>query len=361
MDNNESSMREIEIRKLEHIFLCSYCDVEYDKTTLLENVELIHRGTCGVNFNDIETEIKLFGKRLSAPIIVSGMTGGHSKAKEINKNIAKAVEELGLGMGVGSQRAAIVNKDLTDTYSIVRDYTSNLVIGNLGAVNFIVDNWDEETIDKAVEMIDADAMAIHFNPLQEIIQPEGDLNFKNLLKIKDAIINYKKKYKNIPFIAKQVGEGFSRKDALILKDIGFDAIDVQGSGGTSWAKVEIYRVKDVNKKNLLKKFSNWGIPTAISIFEVKSVYNGIVIGSGGIRSGLDIAKCIAVGCDCCSVALPILKASLKGWEEVVKVLEEYIKELKIAMFLVGSENIEELKKVPYVVKGTLREWIKNCK
>ena len=354
MVNNKN---EIEVRKLEHIFLCSYCNVEYEKTTLLEDIELIHRGTCGINFNDIETEIKLFGKKLSAPIIVSGMTGGHSKAKEINKNIAKAVEELDLGMGVGSQRAAIVNEDLIDTYSVVRDYTDNLVIGNLGAVNFIVDNWDEEVIDKAVEMIDADAMAIHFNPLQEIIQPEGDLNFKNIYKLKEIISNYKKSYKNIPFIAKQVGEGFSKEDAVILKDIGFDAIDVQGSGGTSWAKVEIYRVKDNELKNLAEKFANWGIPTAASIFEVKSIYNGIVIGSGGIRSGLDIAKCIAIGCDCCSIALPILKAALKGWEEVVKVLESYIKELKIAMFLVGAENIDDLKKTPYIVKGTLKDWI----
>ncbi|ADC69977.1 isopentenyl-diphosphate delta-isomerase, type 2 [Methanocaldococcus sp. FS406-22] len=354
MINNRN---EIEVRKLEHIFLCSYCDVEYEKTTLLEDIELIHKGTCGINFNDIETEIKLFGKKLAAPIIVSGMTGGHSKAKEINKNIAKAVEELGLGMGVGSQRAAIVNDNLVDTYSIVRDYTNNLVIGNLGAVNFIVDNWDEEVIDKAVEMIDADAMAIHFNPLQEIIQPEGDLNFKNIYKLKELISNYKKNYKNIPFIAKQVGEGFSKEDAVILKDIGFDAIDVQGSGGTSWAKVEIYRVKDEELKNLAEKFANWGIPTAASIFEVKSIYNGIVIGSGGIRSGLDIAKCIAIGCDCCSISLPILKAALKGWEEVVKVLESYIKELKIAMFLVGVENIDELKKTPYIVKGTLKDWI----
>ncbi|AIJ05881.1 isopentenyl-diphosphate delta-isomerase, type 2 [Methanocaldococcus bathoardescens] len=354
MVNNRN---EIEVRKLEHIFLCSYCDVEYEKTTLLEDIELIHKGTCGINFNDIETEIELFGKKLSAPIIISGMTGGHSKAKEINKNIAKAVEELGLGMGVGSQRAAIVNEDLIETYSVVRDYTNNLVIGNLGAVNFIVDDWDEEIIDKAVEMVDADAMAIHFNPLQEVIQPEGDLNFKNLDKLKEVISNYKKSYKNIPFIAKQVGEGFSKEDALILKDIGFDAIDVQGSGGTSWAKVEIYRVKDENIKNLAERFANWGIPTAASIFEVKSVYDGIVIGSGGIRGGLDIAKCIAIGCDCCAVALPILKASLKGWEEVVKVLENYIKELKIAMFLVGAKNIKELKKTQYIVKGTLKEWI----
>ncbi|CAB3290157.1 Isopentenyl-diphosphate delta-isomerase [Methanocaldococcus lauensis] len=351
------SKNEIEVRKLEHILLCKYCNVEYDKTTLLEDVELIHRGTSGINFNDIETEIKLFGKKLSAPIIVSGMTGGHTIAKEINKNIAKAVDELGLGMGVGSQRAAIVNEDLIDTYNIVRSYTDNLVIGNLGAVNFIVDNWDEEIIDKAVEMIDADAMAIHFNPLQEIIQPEGDLNFKNIDKLKEIISNYKKKYKDIPFIAKQVGEGFSKEDAIILKNIDFDAIDVQGSGGTSWAKVELLRIKDDETKDLLKKFVNWGIPTAASIFEVKSVYNNIIIGSGGIRSGLDIAKCIAIGCDCCGVALPILKASLKGWEEVVKVLEKYIKELKIAMFLVGAENIEELKKIPYIVKGYLKDWI----
>ncbi|WP_456471585.1 type 2 isopentenyl-diphosphate Delta-isomerase [Methanocaldococcus sp.] len=343
---------DISIRKLEHIFLCSYCNVEYDKTTMLENVELIHRGINNINYEDINTEIKIFGKTLSAPIIVSGMTGGFSGAKEINKNIAKAVDELNLGMGVGSQRAAIINKNLIDTYSVVREYTDSLVIGNLGAVNFIVDNWGLDVVDKAIDMIDADALAIHFNPLQEIIQPEGDLNFKNVSKILEDLIKDYKKMRKTYFIAKQVGEGFSKEDAQQLKY--FDAIDIQGSGGTSWAKVEYYRVKDEKRKEILKNFLNWGIPTAQSIFEVKSVYNKTIIGSGGLRSGLDIAKCIAIGCSCTSIALPILKAALKGYEKVVEVLERYIKELKITMFLVGAETIDDLKKVNYVVKEPLR-------
>ncbi|WP_423792355.1 type 2 isopentenyl-diphosphate Delta-isomerase [Methanocaldococcus indicus] len=344
----------INLRKLEHIFICNHCDVEYKKTTLLEDVELIHSGCGGVDFSSIETEIEIFGKKLDAPIIVSGITGGYEGAKEINKNIAKAVEELNLGMGVGSQRAGILNKDLEDTYSIVRKYTDGLVIGNLGAVN-LMDSWGLEEIDKAVNMIDADALAIHFNPLQEIIQPEGDVNFKNINKLKLLIEEYKKEYKDIPFIAKQVGEGFSKEDAKKLSF--FDAIDVQGSGGTSWAKVELYRVKDEEYKKILSKFSEWGIPTALSILEVKSVYNKVIIGSGGIRSGIDIAKTIILGCSSSGIALPILKAALRSWEEVVKVLERYIKELKITMFLVGAENIDELRNTPYIIKGQLKELI----
>jgi isopentenyl-diphosphate delta-isomerase len=355
MNNND-----IEFRKLEHLLVCNYCNVEYKKGTLLEDVELIHSGTSNCDLNDIDSSIKLFNKKLDAPLIVAAITGGHSKAKEINKNIAIAVEELNLGMGVGSQRAGIVNKDLVDTYSVVRDYTSSLVIGNLGAVNFIEDNWNEETILKSVEMIDADAVAIHFNPLQEAIQPEGDVNFKGMNILKDIISNYKNKYGNIPFIAKQVGEGFSREDAILLKNLGFDAIDVGGSGGTSWAAVEYYRIKDENQKKFSERFLEWGIPTAVSILEVRSVYDNTIIATGGIRSGMDIAKSIVLGANCCGVALPILKAALKNSDEVINVLEKMIKELKTVMFLMGCENIDRLKKSRYIIKNELKEWINKC-
>jgi len=352
MNNNS-----IEFRKLEHLLVCNYCDVEYNKGTLLDDVELIHSGTSNCDLNDIDTSIELFGKKLDAPLIVAAITGGHSKAKEINKNIAEAVEELNLGMGVGSQRAGLLNSSLIDTYSVVRDYTSSLVIGNLGAVNFIEDNWDEEIIDKSVNMIDADAMAIHFNPLQEAIQPEGDVNFKGIDVLKNIMSNYKVGYKNIPFIAKQVGEGFSKEDAVILKNLGFDAIDVGGSGGTSWAAVEYYRIKDENLRNFSKQFLEWGIPTAASILEVRSVFDGTVIGTGGIRSGMDIAKSMVIGADCCGVALPILKAALKSSDEVIKVLEKMIKELKTVMFLMGCDNIVDLKKSRYIIRNELKEWI----
>ena len=241
--------------------------------------------------------------------------------------------------------------------SIVREYTNSLVIGNLGAVNFIKDGWNEEIIDKAVEMIDADAIAIHFNPLQEAIQPEGDVDFKGMEILRNIISSYKNSHKNIPFIAKQVGEGFSKEDAEIIDNFGFDAIDVGGSGGTSWAAVELYRIKDEEFKELAENFINWGIPTAASIFEVRSVFDKTLIATGGIRNGIDIAKSIAIGADCCGIALPILKAALKSPEEVVKVLERLIKELKIAMFLTGCDSIEKLKKAPYIVKGELKDWI----
>jgi len=352
MNNNN-----IEFRKLEHLLVCNYCDVGYKKGTLFSDVELIHSGVSRCDLEDIDTSIELFGKKLGAPLIVAAITGGHSKAKEVNKNIAIAVEELNLGMGVGSQRAAIMHDNLIDTYSVVRDHTSSLILGNLGAVNFVEDGWDVETIKKSAEMIDADAMAIHFNPLQEAIQPEGDVNFKGMEVIKELIADYKKTYGSLPFVAKQVGEGFSKEDAVFLKNLGFDSIDVGGSGGTSWAAVEMYRIKDEEMRSFSEQFVNWGIPTAASVMEVRSVFNGPVIATGGIRSGIDIAKSIVIGADCCGTALPILKAALKSSDEVVKVLERMIKELKTSMFLVGSSNIEELKKTSYVLKDDLREWV----
>ncbi|AEK18936.1 type 2 isopentenyl-diphosphate Delta-isomerase [Methanococcus maripaludis] len=351
MNNNS-----IEYRKLEHLIVCDHCDVEYKKGTLLEDVELIHSGISNCDLDDIDTSIEIFGKKLNAPLIVAAITGGHPKAKEVNKNIAIAVEELNLGMGVGSQRAAISKSYLEDTYSVVRDHTSSLIIGNLGAVNFVEDSWDEEIISKSVEMIDADAMAIHFNPLQEAIQPEGDVNFKGLNILKEIISNYNKIHGKIPFIAKQVGEGFSKKDAIFLKEIGFDAIDVGGSGGTSWAAVELYRIKDEEQKNFSNQYFNWGIPTAASILEVNSAFSGPIIATGGIRTGIDIAKSISIGANCCGTALPILKAALKSSEAVTTVLERMIKELKTTMFLTGCNNINELKSARYILKGDLKNW-----
>ena len=352
MDN-----KDIHLRKLEHIWICDHCDVEYRKSTLFKDIELIHRGISNCNLKDIDTTTEIFGKKLDAPIIVTGITGGHPKAKEINKNIAEAVEELNLGMGVGSQRAGILDSSVVDTYEVIKNYDIPLVIGNLGAVNFIEDSWNEEIVERAIEMIDGDAMAIHFNPLQEAIQPEGDTNFKGIDILKDIISRYKRKYRDIPFIAKQVGEGFSKEDAITLREIGFDGIDVAGSGGTSWAMVEYYRVKDKEFREFSKRFLNWGIPTAVSLFYVRDVFPGTIIASGGIRSGIDMAKSIVIGAHCCGVALPVLRSALKGSREVVKVLERMIKELKITMFLVGCEDIEGLRRVKYIIKGELREWL----
>ncbi|MBP2144520.1 isopentenyl-diphosphate delta-isomerase [Methanococcus voltae] len=348
---------DIEYRKLEHLIVCEHCNVEYKKGTLLNNVELVHNGVSKSSLDDLDTSIELFGKKLDAPIIVAGITGGHAVAKEVNKNIAIAVEEMNLGMGLGSQRAAIAKKGLEDTYSVVRDYTSSLVIGNLGAVNFTKDNWNYETVKKAVDIIDADAMAIHFNPLQEAIQPEGDTDFRNLDYLSDVIKDYKKYFGNMPFIAKQVGEGFCQKDGLYLNKLGFDAIDVGGSGGTSWSAVEYYRVKDYEHKKLSEKYLEWGIPTAASILDVRKSFSKPLIATGGIRSGIDIAKSLALGANCCGIALPVLKAAMKSPEEVIKLFESLIKELKITMFLTGCNNINELNSARYIINGELKNWI----
>jgi len=342
-------MRDIEIRKIEHILICEYCDVTYKKTNLLEDIELIHRGIGGIDFDEIDTSVKIFGRKLDAPIIITAITGGFSKAKEINSTIAEVCEELNIGMEVGSQKIGLKNPE---SFEIIKEYDI-LRIGNLGAVD-VMNKFNEDIILKCVEMIDAHAFSLHFNPLQEVIQPEGDKNFSNLNKISEVIKNYKEKYGNLEFIAKQVGEGFCKEDAKILKEIGFDAINVGGSGGTSFAKVEYYRRRDEN----IKIFCEWGIPTALSLFEVKNYFDKI-IASGGIRNGIEIVKCLVIGAKVCGIALPVLKCALKGRKYLKEYLEKIIEQIKITMFLVGAKNTEELRKVNYLIKGELKDYLRQ--
>ena len=296
-----------------------------------------------IDKQEIDLSTSAFGKKLDSPLFITAITGGHPAAKEINKQLAIAAETNNIALGVGSQRAACEHPELEDTYTVVRENAPNcLLVGNIGAPQL-------NLAEKAVDILDADILAIHLNPLQESIQPEGDLDARGYL----DLINQITSAVDIPIVAKETGCGISAESAEALVDAGVDFIDVEGAGGTSWAAVETYRAED---RYLGETFWDWGIPTAISTAEVTNAVNVPVISSGGIRSGLEAAKAIALGADAVGMALPFLKNSVSQ-EQLNKFISRFNDSLRIAMFLVGASNIEELKEANLVIRGKTREWL----
>jgi len=345
-------------RKADHIDICLEEDVQARTvTTGFEDVHFVHRALPEINREEIDLKIKVFNHEFSAPIIVGAMTGGTAKAEKINAAIAKAVEQLGLGMGLGSQRAAIENPKLEKTFSIARkNAPTAFLIANLGGPQ-LVQGYGLKEARKAVEMIEADALAIHLNPLQEAIQPEGETKFKGLTeKIGEIAAEL-----DVPVIVKETGAGIAAEEAKKLESVGVKGIDVAGAGGTSWAAVEYYRAKKAKNsflERLGEAFWDWGIPTAVSLVEVVQSVSIPVIASGGIRDGVQAAKALALGASLSSLSSPILKQAVKGPEEVKKTLEHIIEELRNAMFLVGASSIEKLRKVPLIITGKSLEWLR---
>jgi isopentenyl-diphosphate delta-isomerase len=329
-------------RKLEHLEICKNYDVEHHRTTGFEDIELVHRALPEVNFDEIDTSIDFLGKKLDVPLVISAITGGHPASKVLNQELAIAADKCNVAMGVGSQRAGITNPELTSTFTIVRDVAPrSVIIGNIGAPQV-------EYANDAINMLDLDMLAIHLNPLQEIIQPEGDLDAQGYV---DSISDICKTT-DVPIIAKETGAGISSIDAKILENIGVDAIDIEGVGGTSWAAVETYRAEDPDLGNL---FWDWGIPTAVSTIEVLESTNLPVISSGGIRNGLEAAKALSLGSTAVGIALPFLKHAYKGHEYIQEKIEQFQLELKTAMFLVGAQNIEQLQEKRLIITGRTRE------
>ena len=328
-------------RKLEHLLICENYDVEFKNG--FEDIELIHNVLPEIDKNDIDLSTSVFGKKLDSPLFITAITGGHPAAKEINKQLAIAAENNGIALGVGSQRAACEHPELEDTYTVVRENAPDcLLVGNIGAPQL-------NLAEKAVEILDADILAIHLNPLQESIQPEGDLDARGYTDLIAQITDSVK----IPVLAKETGCGISAESAKILVDAGVDFIDIEGAGGTSWAAVETYRAED---RYLGETFWDWGIPTAISTAEVVNNVNVPVISSGGIRTGLEAAKAIALGADAVGMALPFLK-NCSSQEALNTFVKRFNDSLRIAMFLVGANNIEELKQSRLVIRGKTREWL----
>jgi isopentenyl-diphosphate delta-isomerase len=339
-------------RKIEHLDICINEKVESSGNGFAD-IEFVHRCLPGINKPAISTKTSFLGHQFNAPIMIASMTGGHPGTKSVNANLAKAAEALGLGIGVGSQRAALEDKRLEDSYRVVRDMAPHaFVYGNIGAPQLL--SYDLEDIERAVEMIGADALAIHLNFLQEAIQPEGDLDARGCLeKIAEIACSL-----SVPVIVKETGAGICHMDAYALRKAGAAALDVGGRGGTSWAGVEVYRArmeKDRVGEHLGMKFWDWGIPTAVSVVEADV---GLpVIATGGIRDGIMIAKALALGASMAGVALPLVAAAKAGPDKVQNVLETYIEELRATMFLTGSQSIEDLKKAPVVISGRTREYL----
>ena len=341
---------------MEHVEICLYENVE-NGSTLLEDVKLIHQSLPGFSLSDVDTTTDFLGKKMSAPIIITGMTGGLPELGKINETIAEVVEELGLGMGVGSQRIAIERKEARETFAIARKKAPNApLIANLGAPQF-TKGYDLKQVEEAIQMIEADAIAVHFNPSQEVFQPEGEPNYS--IDILYKLIDISKSI-NVPIIIKETGAGISMEVAKMFYENGIKYFDVSGAGGTSWVAVEMFRGMRKNnwKAESAKLFLDWGIPTAASIVEVRtSAPESVIIGSGGIRNGLDVAKAIALGADIGGFALPALKAAVKGKEALMEFLNRVIFELKVAMFLSGNKDLKSLKRAPIVITRDLRDWL----
>jgi isopentenyl-diphosphate delta-isomerase len=304
---------------------------------------LIHNVLPEIDKNEIDLSTSVFGKKLESPLFITAITGGHPAAKSINKQLAIAAETNKIALGVGSQRAACEHPELEDTYAVVRENAPDcLLVGNIGAPQL-------NLAEKAVEILDADILAIHLNPLQESIQPEGDLDARGYVNLIEQI----SESVDIPILAKETGCGISGQSAKTLVDAGVDFIDIEGAGGTSWAAVETYRAED---KYFGELFWDWGIPTAISTVEVTNAVNVPVISSGGIRNGLEAAKAIALGADAVGMALPFLK-NCSSQKQLNELIDKFNDSLRIAMFLVGAKNIEELKQTDLVIRGKTREWL----
>jgi isopentenyl-diphosphate delta-isomerase len=327
--------KQTESRKKDHVDIVLAKNVQYGKTAGFERVDFMHSALPECDFSKIDLSMKFLNKRMNAPLLITGMTGGYKDAERINKGLAQAAEKYRLAFGVGSQRAMIENPDLKKTY-YVRDVAPSIpLIGNIGA--FQLKKYPVEKIASLVSSIEADALAIHLNALQETIQPEGDRDFSGVLKAIEKTCEAL----GVPVIAKETGAGISADVALKLKNAGVKYVDVSGAGGTSWSMVEYER------KGFVPGFENWGIPTVDAI----TMCRGIVplIGSGGVRSGIDAAKCIALGCDVAGAAYPFIRALEGG--RINSEIEAWMLQMRACAFLTGSKNYEELRKAEMVFRN----------
>lgn len=333
-----------ERRKADHIRINLEEDVAFKQvTTGLERYFFMHQALPELDLAKIDTSMTLFAKKLQRPLLISSMTGGTERARHINRTLAEAAQNCGMAMGLGSMRAAIEDPSLEDTYW-VRDVAPDILLfANLGAVQLNY-GYGLAQCQRAVDMIEADALILHFNALQEAVQPEGDGNFAGLYQKVGEIC----RHLPVPVIAKEVGWGFSGETARRLVEAGVAAIDVAGAGGTSWSQVEMYRAATARHARVAGAFIDWGIPTAVSILQCHQAAPHLpIIASGGIKNGIEVAKCIALGAQLAGLAGDFLRAADKGGVTgVVELAETITDELRVTMFVAGAANLNDLAETP---------------
>ena len=345
----ESQAHEIIRRKQSHFDLCAQQNVEFKtKTTWLECVALVHQPLTETLLDDIDLSVAMFGKRLRSPIVITAMTGGTPDTGKFNQEVAALADRLGLGFGVGSQRVMLNHPEVTHTFC-VRDHAPDvLLLGNIGIAQ--TRELSLTTLQKLVDDIQADALCVHLNTAMEIVQQHGDRDFRGSL----AAIKWLVNELPVPIIVKETGCGFARETGEKLAEAGVQWIDVSGAGGTSWVGVETLRNRAL--QHLGEAFWDWGVPTAASVLELRGLGMNL-IASGGIRTGLQATKAIALGAQAAGVALPVLRAYVNGG---IAAVEEFllamIAELRAALMLCGGEKVADLQANRAVISGQLLEW-----
>jgi isopentenyl-diphosphate delta-isomerase len=343
-------------RKSDHITLCATEDVGFRSVgTLLDQVRLVHDALPDLDADALDTSVTLFGKRLRAPIFIAAMTGGTDDAGKINRELAAIAEERGLGFGLGSQRAMHVRQGVEQTYRVRDVAPSTLVLGNVGVVQ--AREMTTAEIRALVDDVGADALCVHLNPAMELVQPGGDRDFTRGLETIARLVRDLGK----PVVVKETGCGLGPRVAARLKEIGAVHVDVSGAGGTSWVGVEAKRATeqgDARGASLGEAFWDWGIPTAASVALLAPFGLETIIATGGIATGVDVAKAIALGATAAGIARPVLKALVAGGRSAaLDLLDTVVTELRTAMLLTGSANLASLRRTPRVLTGELRLWV----
>lgn len=348
-------MTDIGKRKTDHIQLAATGDVGFHKkTTLFDCVELIHDALPELHADALDTSVTLFGKRLSAPLFIAAMTGGNPAAGEINQALAAVADARGIGFGLGSQRAMHVDGSRAASFRVRSVAPNALVLGNVGIVQAGAMTTSE--VRALVDDVGADALCVHLNPAMEIVQPGGDRDFRGGIDTLRRLV----RELGVPVIAKETGCGLSRSVAARLVDVGVRHVDVSGAGGTSWVAVETHRADPAEKK-LGEAFWDWGIPTAASVGLVATAGLETVIATGGVATGLDVARALALGASAAGIARPVLQAYMASGERGAHAFLNGVEaELRAAMLLTGSADIAALRRAPRIVRGELRDWLDRC-
>ena len=356
------SMNQIASRKGEHLQVITTRDVDTRVRAGWDDVRLVHQALPELDLAELELGVEFLGRRLRYPLIIASMTGGHPEAYAINRALALVAEELGIAMGVGSQRAALRDRELRPTYAVVREAAPTaFVVGNIGAPQLIPQDGTPplgpDDVAAALDMVRADALAVHLNFLEETVMTEGDRRARGCAEAIAALAGRV----GVPLIGKETGAGLSVEAACRLRAAGVAALDVGGVGGTSFAAVEGYRAELIGDRRgaaLGEVFRDWGLPTAVSLVQVAGA--GLpTIATGGIRTGLDAAKALALGADLVGVARPLLQAAQAGPDAVRAWLGQFFAELQAAMFLAGVRAPADLRSRPRVILGETAEWLRQ--